>query len=188
MRILLPKWKALPFSVQNKNTPDWDEISKKPSNMKDLIGQPKPALFEASIEALLMDSNLKNNHSGRNFLTRTACDLFDPELCSVLHLLGLDRLTNFAENKEDKRAQLEMCNNLQVIEIDEGEQLPIKQDGMFILLTNNITATTHWKIAEGMGVSQLQYQERTRHQKSRMNKGVDQMDYAASKDAALVAK
>jgi|TARA_B110000285_G_scaffold217731_1_gene266415 hypothetical protein len=46
-----------------------------------------------------------------------------------------------------------MCSNLQIIEIDEGEQLPIKQDGMFICLTKNITATTHWKLDEGMGIS-----------------------------------
>ena len=80
--------------------------------MVNSIGKPEPVLFAASTEGLLMDSALKNNHMGKNYLLKTACQLFNPEICSVLHMLGLDKLTNFNDGQEDSRAALEMCNNL----------------------------------------------------------------------------
>ena len=48
-------------------------------------------------------------------------------------------------------------------------------DGMFIVLQGKITASTHWKLEDGMGVSQQQYQIRTRHQHANFQVGYDKI-------------
>ena len=53
MRELLPKYKT--------HVPEYDEMSKTPGNLVNLVGQPLPNLFLAATEGLLMDPLLKSN-------------------------------------------------------------------------------------------------------------------------------
>ena len=62
---------------------------------------------------------------------------------SILHRLMLDKLPG-------DKAALEMCRHLNVIEIDRGEQVPVRKECMFMMLQGKVRVTTHWKLDDGM--------------------------------------
>jgi hypothetical protein len=75
-------------------------------------------------------------------LLETTCKLFRPDIFDVLHRLMIDKLGHH-------KAALEFAQHLKVIEIDRGEQVPVRKDCMFMMLQGRVKVTTHWKIADG---------------------------------------
>jgi hypothetical protein len=85
-------------------------------------------LFEAATHGLLMSEILKTSHNeGKKYLQNTTCKLFHPETFGILHHLMLDRLPH-------GKAAMEMSKHLKVIEIDQGEQIPVRKECMFMML------------------------------------------------------
>ena len=72
------------------------------------------------------------------------CHLFAPETFGILHHLMLDRLPGA------HKAAMEMTKHLKVVEIDRGEQVPVRKECMFMMLQGKVRVTTHWKTADGM--------------------------------------
>ena len=60
---------------------------------------------------------------------------------------------------------------MSVIEIDRTEQIPVRLDGMFILLEGEVKVKTHWRLKEGLSPAQQYYSTLTRGQQGRMREG-----------------
>lgn len=48
------------------------------------------------------------------------------------------------------KAAMELTKHLKVIEVDRGEQVPVRKECMFMMLQGKVRVTTHWKTADGM--------------------------------------